>query len=292
MSTSQASIQKTVPLPNPNEPTIVPALAQSPATPGRYGNGDAYDRYMGRWSTILARRFLDFVEIGAAERILDIGSGTGSLTRVIAESTTASGIIGIEPVQQFVRSARRRTSDPRVRFDHGAVEELPYPDAEFDASLAQLTFHHFPDGEAALSEMLRVTRPGGLVAACEWDAGPGMEMFRILADTLVAVHPPSGAQHSLRQYAGPGELLDLWTACRIKDVEEESITVPLTFADFSDFWIPFTEGPSGVVNRLNALSPTVKADFQRRLKHRLLNGKSDGPITLHARAWAVRGWAP
>ncbi len=266
--------------------------APLPAMPGEYGDSDAYDRYMGRWSAFLARQFLDFAGIGAAERVLDVGSGTGSLTGVIAASTRASRIVGIDPVAQFVRCARQRFGDPRVTFDCGDAGELPYPDSDFDASLAQLSFHHFSEQENALCEMLRVTRSGGIVAACEWDSGAGMEMFHILRDTLAAVHPQSGAQHSLRQYAGESELLGLWQACGIEDAEEEALVVPLRFTDFDDFWIPFTEGPSGVLNRLNTLSPALREDFRRKLRHTLLDGKSDGPITLQARAWAVRGRVP
>ena len=167
-----------------------------PVTPGKYGNCDAYDRYMGRWSALLATQFLDFAGVLTAGRILDVGSGTGSLTRSIAAVTAARRIVGIDPVGPFVSAARYRFGDARVSFDHGDVDNLPYRDSDFDACLAQLSFHHFSDGQRALQEMLRVTRSGGVVAACEWDSGPAMEMFHLLWDTLKAVHPQLDRQDS------------------------------------------------------------------------------------------------
>jgi SAM-dependent methyltransferase len=293
LSTTQAKIRHAE---RPGH-TFAQAPTPQPHTPGKYGNGEAYDRYMGRWSTLLARQFLEFVEIGTAQHVLDIGSGTGSLIGVIAASTKASRIVGIDPVPQFVQSARQRFGGPRVTFDYGDARELPFPDSEFDASLSLLSFHHIPDGKDAAYEMLRVTRAGGIVAACEWDcawdSGPGMEMFRVLHETLLTVHPQSESQYSLRrQYGGRGELLGIWKACGIKDAKEIHLTVPLTFTDFDDFWIPFIEGPSSVVNCLSTLSPALKNGFQRKLRRALLGDRPNGPIELLARAWAVRGRVP
>jgi SAM-dependent methyltransferase len=262
------------------------------ATPGEYGNSDDYDRYMGRWSSLLARRFLEFVGLDAAERVLDVGSGTGSLTGVVAASTDASWIVGLDPVASFVRAARQRFGGPRVTFERGEVDNLPYPDDDFDATLAQLSFHHFPNARSALNEMVRVTRSGGIVAACEWDSGPDMEMFYILQETLAAVHPRSGAEHSLRHYARRNALLGHWRARRIEDAEERPLVVSLPFANFDDFWVPFVDGPSNVIRCLNGLSPSIREDFRRALRHRLLDGRPDGPIMLRARAWAVRGRVP
>ncbi len=261
-------------------------------TAGRYGDSEAYDHYMGRWSLRLARQFVKFAGIGRAESVLDIGSGTGSLTRVIAASTGASRIVGIDPVPQFVATARQRFGDGRVAFDCGDAQALPYADATFDASLAQLVLHHFPDERAAMAEMLRVTASGGTVAACEWESGPGMELFQVIADCLTAVHPQSGRQHSLRHYAQAGKLPALWQHCGFEDVEERLFTVPLCYLDFHDFWTAFIQGPSGVPERLSHLPAEVGEDYRLRLKQRLLGGRQDGPIRLQARAWAVRGRVP
>ena len=259
------------------------------AAPGGYGSADAYDRYMGRWSALLARPFLEFADISASESILDVGCGTGSLTKVVTASGTAKLIVGIDPIERFIRSARRNVPDEGVVFDCGNADRLPYAKDSFDASLAQLCIHHFPEGERTVREICRVTRPGGIVAACEWDAGPGMEMFQVLHDTLGSVLPGTVSERPARQYATAGELAALWETCDLQDVEETALSVQFRFADFEDFWVPVTEGPSSTYKHYCRLSPLMQDEYRRVLKRRLLHGWSDGPFTLNARAFAVRG---
>ena len=275
--------------PGRSGPAPFPPFDRHPPTPGRYGNSDAYDRYMGRWSRLLARQFLDFVALEPGGSLLDVGAGTGALTAAIAAATEASRIVGIDPVESFVQAARQAHSDPRLRFDLGGIGDLPYPDGTFDATLAQLSFHHFPDPGAALRQMRRVTRSGGLVAACDWDAGPGMELFHVLWESLADVFPPAIEAKNLKAYAGPGRLRSHWHAAGLDRVDEKALVVPLAFADFDDLWTPFVESPSSVLAHLDRLSPALQRDYRETLKKRVLGGKTDGPFTLHARAWAVRG---
>lgn len=273
------------------QPPTLPEYPRSRA-PGNYGDGDAYDRYMGRWSLLLARKFLDFARVETADSVLDVGSGTGSLTAAITASAGPARVVGLDPVASFVRAARARFSDPRVRFDHGDACDLPYSDASFDACLAQLSFHHFPDGHRALSEMVRVTRPGGVIAACEWDRGSGMEMFHALWETLAEVHPwPESWRHP-RPFAGNGDLLALWRDVGLEDAEQARLVVPLRFDGFDDFWTAFVDGPSTVLKHREVLVPSSRDAFRRKLRERFLGGGPEGPFELQARAWAVRGQVP
>lgn len=271
---------------NANEPPASPAAAD-------YDNAEAYERYMGRWSQRLAPLFFDAAEIGAANRILDVGSGTGSLTNLIAKATRASDIVGIDPTQTFVRYAQARAADPRLRFMESDARRLPFPDDDFDASLALLSLHNIPDADVALAEMRRVTRSGGVVAACEWDFAGGMQMFRVVWDVLFALHPEAEAEFSSHiPLGGQGELHALWIAGGIRDVVETSLTFPLTFTDFDDFWAPFAKGPSRAWRFLGRLSDAQLDAYRQALRHALLGHELDGPFRLQARAWAVRGYAP
>lgn len=265
--------------------TAMPRLAKRQG----YVDGDAYDRYMGRWSIPLAQRFLEFVALETQGSVLDVGSGTGALTGEIAASTPVSQIVGIDPSMPFVRAARQRFSDPRVRFEFSAVDRLPHADGTFDAVLAQLSLQHFDNRRRALAEILRVTRPGGIVAACEWEQGPGMEMFHLLSQALAAVDHRPGLPSSQSSYAHQGALLRLWSTCGIKEVDERSLVVPMRFRSFADFWIPLVEGPSGTMSRVRSLAAPAQEAFRLWIRQRLLGDETDGPFTLQARAWAVRG---
>ena len=121
---------------------------------------EAYEAMMGRWSRQLAPLFIDFVGVRDTDKVLDVGCGTGSLT--LARVTGASKIVGIEPSNGFIEYARSQNADPRVAFEVGDAQQLPYPDASFDRCMALLSVDYFPDARKAALEMRRVTKKGGL----------------------------------------------------------------------------------------------------------------------------------
>lgn len=130
-------------------------------------NAEAYERLMGRWSRRLAPLLIEFADVREGDRVLDVGSGTGSLALAV-NAAHRSEVVGIDPSAAYVELARTRTADPRVRFDVGDAQVLPYPDASFDKCLALLVINFIPDARKAVAEMRRVTRPGGRVAARLW----------------------------------------------------------------------------------------------------------------------------
>ena len=137
-----------------------------------FTSGEDYEGLMGRHSRKLAPLFADFVQIRDQGSLLDIGCGTGSLTQGLAERTHAAMIVGIDPTRPFVDHARARFSrDERISIDHGSALELIYPDKSFDQSMSLLVLMFIADADKAVTEMKRVTKPGGTVAACVWDRG-------------------------------------------------------------------------------------------------------------------------
>ena len=127
----------------------------------QFSNTEAYDKYMGRWSTRMAPLFLDFAGVSDGDRVLDVGCGTGTLSRAVLDATHSSEVVGVDPSAPFTEHARERCASPRAAFDVGNALDLPYPDASFDQALSQIVFMFIPDGEKATGEMRRVTRLGG-----------------------------------------------------------------------------------------------------------------------------------
>lgn len=273
----------------------------APAPPGPTGKAEsamfseaeAYERFMGRWSRPLAPPFLTFAGVKDGDRVLDVGSGTGSVALAVSAEAPAGRAVGIDPSPAYVAYARARAGGERVTFEEGDAQRLRFPDRSFDKSLALLVVNFIPDRAGAVREMARVTRPGGVVAAAVWDYGGGMEMLRAFWDEAVALDPAVGPKDERHMpLCRKGELAEFWTAHGLLDVREEPLTVPMTFSSFEDYWSPFLEGQGPAGAYVAALPEGPRRALEQRLRRRLLGEGGDRPITLNARAWAVRGVVP
>ena len=261
-----------------------------PPTPEVFADSDPYERFMGRWSRQLASRFVNFVSIGERDSVLDVGCGIGSLSFTIADAFPAAQVTGVDPSAAFVRHAQTRARNERLQFQIGDAQALEFPNAAFDATLSQLVLNFVPDRDKALREMMRVVRPGGVVAAAVWDYGDGMRMLRVFWDEAVALDPPLAARDERHlPLCKRGELAALWRANGLQQVEDQPIVIDLAFASFDDYWSPFLggQGPAGAY--VASLSETRRAALEARLRDRLLSSRKDGPFVLQARAWAVKG---
>src|SRR5438477_2533620 len=203
---------------------------------------DAYDRFMGRYSTPLAPRFAEFAGIADGTRALDVGCGPGALSAELVSRAVV--VSAVDPSESFVDAVRAR--HPGVDVRRASAEELPFGDGEFDATLAQLVVHFMADPVAGLREMARVTRAGGTVAACVWDhAGGGgpLSAYWSAAQEL----DPDVADESRLAGARRGHLTELFAAAGLREIEEAAISVDVEHPTFEEWWEPFTlgVGPAG-----------------------------------------------
>lgn len=257
-----------------------------------FSEGDAYERFMGRWSRRLAPSLVEFAGVGGADRVLDVGAATGSLSLAILQSAAASRVVGIDPSPGYVAYARQHVSRARASFEQGDAQRMPFADASFDRAVSLLVVNFIPDPPSAVREMIRVTRPGGVVAAAVWDYGEGMEMLRVFWDEAVALDPASESRDERHMpLCRFGELTTLWQEQDLRDIRETPLVIPLEFASFDDFWQPFLagQGPAGAY--VARLSADRRSALEGRLRERLVS-TGDRPVTLNARAWAVRGVVP
>ena len=253
-----------------------------------FANAIAYEAMMGRWSTRLATPFLDFTKVGDADKILDVGCGTGSLVQAVLDRTQRVRVVGVDPAEGFIDYARTRFRDPRASFDCGNALKLPYADDSFDHSLSLLVFHFLQQPDIAAAEMRRVTRAGGTVAACTWDR-TGQEMNDIFWEECVRQDP--GAEEKAQRPKvcnQAGQLAELWKATGFEDVSEVMLEMRTDFSNFDDYWLPYTMGigPQGVY--VGSLSPEKREALRDALRKRFV-GERDRPISLRAAALAVRG---
>lgn len=241
---------------------------------------ESYGRFMGRYSEPLARDFVRVVDPRPGQRLLDVGCGPGAVSALLVEQVGAEAVCAIDPSAPFVAAARERL--PGVDVRQGAAESLPWPDATFDAAVAQLVVHFMTDPVAALREMARVTRPGGLVAASVWDYAGARSPLSVFWDAVAefdAGHPGEASLAGAR----PGHLAELFTSAGLGRFESGELTVRVTLSGFDEWWDPFTlgVGPAGVY--LAAQDEQRQTELRERCARRL----PDGPFEVSATAWLV-----
>jgi SAM-dependent methyltransferase len=247
--------------------------------------GDAYDRYMGRYSRELAPRLIEFAGIEPGMRVLDVGCGPGPLTEPLAERVGADHVAAADPSEPFVAACAERVPGADVR--RAVAEELPWPDKAFDAAMAQLVVNFMRDAYAGVGQMRRVVRPGGMVAACTWDYGHGMQLLRTFWGAARDLDPKAPDEALTMRYITPDDLDELWRHVGCNEITTEPIVVDSRYADFADLWdsVMLGVGPAGAYSL--SLDPSRRDRLRDEVFSRL--DSPDGPFTLTARAWAVRG---
>lgn len=180
-----------------------------------------------------------------------------------------------------------------MRFEVGDAQALRFEDRAFDKTVAQLVMNFIPDHEKALHEMVRVTRPGGVVSACVWDYGAGMQMLRFFWDEAVAIDPGAAVKDERNmKLSRRGELADLWRRASLSAVEESQLSFAQQFASFDDYWAPFLKGAGPGGEYVRSLGPAQRDLLAARLRGRLSSGARDESFTLDATANCVRGVVP
>lgn len=254
-----------------------------------FGDAAAYERFMGRWSARLAPSFVDVVLADGAppDAVCDVGCGPGTLSAELLRRRPDCRVTGVDPAPGFVAAAQERLGVSAAHFVVGSALALPLADDEVDAALALLVLNFVPDPPAGVAEMVRVTRPGGVVGAAVWDCEDGMTMLRVFWEAASTLRE-AARDDALDRPAGVGGLGPLLGLAGLVDVQEGRLEVSMTFASFDDYWSPFLDGvgPAGVyATGLGAADrDALRAELERRL--------GPGPVRMTSSARWARGLVP
>lgn len=246
-------------------------------------SGDAYDRFMGRYSAPLARPFADFSGVSPGQRVLDVGCGPGALTAELVGRVGPASVSAVDPSEPFVAAMAER--HPEVEVRQAPAEDLPFRDDGFDAALAQLVVHFMTDPVSGLREMGRVTREGGVVSACVWnhagEDGPLSPFWRIVHDF------DDASDESELPGSREGHLAELLTAAGLRDVEDGDVSVRVEHATFEEWWEPYTLGVGPAGAYIAGLAPEARERLRENCRARL----PEPPFTISASAWSARARA-
>ncbi len=237
---------------------------------------------MGRYSEPLAPLFADLAGVRRGQRVLDVGCGPGALTAELVSRVGADAVSAVDPSASFAAAARERLPGVDVRLS--AAEQLPFPDGAFDTALAQLVVHFMADPVLGLREMGRVTRPGGLVAACVWDHAGGRGPLAVFWSAVRALDPAAEDESGLAGVR-EGHLAGLFAQAGLGGTQGTTVTVRVRHASFEQWWEPFTFGVGPAGAYVASLTPERRAAL-RELCRRLLPA---GPAEISATAWAATG---
>ena len=258
--------------------------------PDRWSNAGEYERFMGRWSRLVAREFLSWIAVPWRQRWLDVGCGTGALSETILSRCQPIEVVGVDRSLAYATAARAARREPLAHFLAADAARLPLRGTHFDAAVSGLVINFIPDPARAVEQMLLCVRPGGAVALYAWDYAGRMEMLRHFWDAAVSLDPGARELDEGRRFpiCTATALAALFTGAGVDNVETRALEVPAEFESFEDFWQPFQSGDAPAPGYCVSLSEAQRAKLRDALRERL-PVEPDGRIELVARAWGVRG---
>ena len=155
----------------------------------RWSSGVAYDGWVGRWSRLVAAEFVPWLDVPSGATWIDVGCGTGQLSRAILRIAAPSKVVSLDPSEGYLDHARASTQDSRVEFRRGNDQDVKSLGLAADAVVSGLVLNFVADPIDALRAAAASTAPGGLIAAYVWDYAKGMAMIRHLWDAAIAEDP-------------------------------------------------------------------------------------------------------
>jgi len=254
-----------------------------------WASGDSYEPYVGRWSRLVAKEFLTWINAPQGRRWLDVGCGTGALSQTILQTCNPQVVKGIDRSDGFVEYIRSKVTDPRATFEMGDAQALPVNDDEYDVAVSGLVLNFVPQPEKMISEMRRSVVDGGIVALYVWDYADKMQFMRHFWDAAAALDPSSRELDEGPRFpvCNPDALRELFQKVGLNKIETRPIDIDTHFKDFDDYWNPFLGGQGPAPTYAMSLSEEKRAQLREKIREGLPFEK-DGSIPLLARAWGIK----
>lgn len=246
-----------------------------------FADSQTYELGMGRLSRVAGEAFLDWLSLPSGLRCLDVGCGTGSFTELLLNRTAPSTISAIDPSEGQVAFAKRKPWASRVDLRVGDAMSMPFGDDEFDVAVMALVIQYIPDRKTAMSEISRVVRQQGTVAAYVWPGPGGGHPMEPMQEAIKSIGASTTRRpgNQIRTIEG---LIDLFEESGLEDIESRSIELQFNFESFDDYW-------SSLSGEMVRDMTGEEVEWLKAVLSERLTTNKDGQISYMARANAVRG---
>ena len=203
-------------------------------------SGDPYEYFMGRWSSLAARGFLDWLSPGHGLKWLDVGCGPGALSEAVIHGFGPAKLTAIDQSERFVRTAQRRLGGKAICRVGNAVD-LPVEDCSVDLTVSGLVLNFISDVDDALAEMKRVTATGGTVAIYVWNYAGRMDFLQKFWEAAAELRNEASALNEAKRFSDYNSeaLMKIFSEAGFDQVITAPIEIDTHFADFDDYWKPF-----------------------------------------------------
>jgi SAM-dependent methyltransferase len=245
----------------------------------------------------VAQALVDDANVRAGQTVLDVATGPGEPALTVAALLGSEGkIVGIDPIPEMIAGARRaadRLGLKNAKFEVGSADQLPFPDATFDAAISRFGVMFFPSPVGGIFEMLRVLKPEGKLAMAVWSSAERNPFFYVLSnivDRFVDPIPVEPDAPDALRFASRGKLLALFSEAGVADPVERmlkfKIEAPISA---EEFWKLRCEMSEAIPKKLATLSARQNAEIKRLALEAFREYSSDRGMSFPAEVLILSG---
>jgi SAM-dependent methyltransferase len=252
----------------------------------------AHADHFDRSSVPFHRRLLTAAAIGASDRVLDVGCGTGQLTLDAARAAHAGSTLGVDLSSPMLECARRRAAEqniPNVSFEQVDAQIEPFDAESFDVAISNVGATFFGDLVAGFTNIARALRPGGRIALVTWQSLADNEWIREFRSALAAGRdlpaPPPDAPNPFA-LADPDRVRSILTTSGFADVELDGTNERMWFGDDGDDAYEFVLGLLGWM--LDDLDDDGKARARGALRATTTAHETSDGVQYDSAVWTIR----
>jgi len=258
-------------------------------------DGVLYENYTGRWSRLIADKFIDWLEVKQVrvERCVDMGCGTGALSEALLANGVCTSLTCLDRSPAYLSFAKKRLQSSGVEFVTDDVQNTSLPTGAYSLVVSGLVANFVDSPKKMLSEMCRLGRLDGVLGLYIWDFADGMEPIRKFWDAAhkceahnvgefdAGIRFPICQRDNLLHHVKEAG----WLEPKVAPIE-----IDAQFKNFDDYWVPFLSGQGTGPAFAVSLSDETREKVRKTLMS-LVTDSPDEPFTLRTRAWAAKGIA-